>query len=146
MAWSKKETEQREANKPVEYSKEIGDRICFEITNGKSLRTVLKEDDMPVGSTFFYWLREHEDLQKQYARACEERTEAMLEDMQEIAESVDLKNGLSVQKARLQIDTMKWIMSKQKPKKYGDKLDLTSDGKALPTPIYGGKSGDTTGK
>jgi hypothetical protein len=27
-----------------------------------------------------------------------------------------------------------------KPKKYGEKLDLTSDGKALPAPIYGGIS------
>lgn len=143
MAWSKKETEQREAGRPSEFTEELAQRICFEITNGKSLRTVLKEDDMPSGPTVFKWMREHESFLKQYTRACEERTEAMLEDMQEIAESVDLKNGLSVQKARLQIDTMKWIMSKQKPKKYGDKLDLTSDGKALPTPIYGGKSGDT---
>lgn len=31
-------------------------------------------------------------------------------------------------------------MSKMKPKKYGDRLDLTSDGKALPAPIYSGIS------
>ena len=26
---------------------------------------------------------------------------------------------------------MKWVMSKMKPKKYGDKLDMTTDGKAI---------------
>ncbi len=31
-------------------------------------------------------------------------------------------------------------MSKMKPKKYGDKLDMTTNGKDIPQPIYGGKS------
>lgn len=32
---------------------------------------------------------------------------------------------------RLQIDTRKFLMAKMKPKRYGDKLDLTSDGEKL---------------
>lgn len=144
MAWSKKETEQREAGRPSKYTEELAALFCARISNGESLRKICKDEDMPSAPTVFNWMRTHEVFLKQYARACEERTEAMAEDMQEIAENVDLKNGLSVQKARLQIDTMKWLMSKQKPKKYGDKLDVTSDGKALPTPIYGGKSGEST--
>lgn len=145
MAWSKKETEQREAGRPSVYSDELANTICALLAEGHSLKSICEREDMPVRSTVFKWI--HEDtngFMNKYARAKEESSDAFAEKMMDIAEEVDLKNGLSVQKARLQIDTMKWLMSKQKPKKYGDKLDLTSDGKALPTPIYGGKSGDST--
>jgi hypothetical protein len=33
----------------------------------------------------------------------------------------------AVQKQRLQVDTRKWLLSKLAPKKWGDKLELSSD-------------------
>jgi hypothetical protein len=36
-------------------------------------------------------------------------------------------NGDHVQRSRLRIDTRKWLASKLKPKKYGDKLELGGD-------------------
>lgn len=145
MAWSKKEEELRDSKRPIEYTQELGDLICEMIGDGLSLRTVLLEEGMPAGRYFFKWLRENTEFSKQYARACEERTEAMNEDIQHISDSVDEKNSNAIQKARLQVDTRKWIMAKMKPKKYGDKLDVTTDGKPLPTPIYGGKSSESSG-
>ena len=41
----------------------------------------------------------------------------------------------AVQALRVQVDSLKWVLSKIAPKKYGDKLDVTSNGKALPTSI-----------
>ena len=145
MAWSKKEQEQREAGRPSIYTDELALEICRRLSKGESLKSITDDTEMPDDNTVFKWI--HDDVngfKDKYARAKEESSDAYAEKMMTIAEEVDLKNGLSVQKARLQIDTMKWLMSKQKPKKYGDKLDLTSDGKALPTPIYGGKSGEST--
>lgn len=49
--------------------------------------------------------------------------------------SIEIKQDEMLGHRRLQIDTRKWLMAKMKPKKYGDKYDVTSDGKALPTPI-----------
>lgn len=37
---------------------------------------------------------------------------------------------------RIQVDTLKWILSKLIPKTYGDKLDVTSDGAALAAPAH----------
>ena len=46
-------------------------------------------------------------------------------------------NGLKqLDYARVAIDAYKWSAGKKKPKKYGDKLDLTSDGEAINTPTY----------
>lgn len=47
-------------------------------------------------------------------------------------------NNEFIQRSRLRVDTRKWLMAKMKPKVYGDKYDVTSDGKALPAPILGG--------
>lgn len=144
MAWSKKEQEQREREKPTEFSDELWLVICDRLSDGQSLRKICEDPEMPSKTSVFRWLRDNKKLSDQYARAKEESADSFAEDMLEIAREADVKNGNAVQRARLEIDTMKWLMSKQKPKKYGDKLDLTSDGKALPTPIYGGKSGEST--
>lgn len=128
-----------------EYTKEMGDLICDLISEGNSLRSVCNDESLPDKRTVFRWLRTHEDFCHQYARACEERTEAMAEDILDIADdgSNDLmtvkKGNLTYKvedkevtnRSKLRVETRKWIMSKMKPKKYGDKLDLTSDGKRI---------------
>ncbi len=145
MAWSKKEQEKLDRARPVEYTDELFLVICDRLSDGESLRKICEDENMPVKSTVLKWIRDKKELKDQYARAKEESADAFAEEMLQIADDVDLKNNNSIQQARLKIDTMKWLMSKQKPKKYGDKLDLTSDGKVLPTPIYGGKSGTNSG-
>lgn len=128
--------------RPTKYTQELADEISEGITLGSSIRTVCKPKHMPAISTFYKWIRTHEEFAKQYARACEERTEAMSEDILDIAddgtndymETDDGRaqyNGDSVQRAKLRVDTRKWLMAKMKPKKYGDKVDVTSDGEKL---------------
>jgi len=149
------DTPKHPGGRPSTYSEELAARICEEIAMGDSMRTVCKADDMPAMSSVFKWLREHKEFSEQYARACEERTEAMAEDILDIADDgtndwttkkgkdgreYEVVDNDVIQRSRLRVDTRKWLMAKMKPKKYGDKLDLTSDGKALPTPIMGGSS------
>ena len=129
--------------RPSIYTQELADSICTGIGNGYSLRTVCDAEDMPNMSTVFEWIRKHEEFSKQYARACEERTEFHQEAMLEMgdkaiahAEDADPKAaGAVVSAYKLKADNLKWHMSKMKPKKYGEKLDLTSGGEKLPTPI-----------
>jgi hypothetical protein len=146
--------ETRPAGRPSLYTQELADKICAELALGKSMRTVCRPDEMPDMSTVFRWLRTNNEFCKQYARAKEESTDAMAEEVLDIAddssndwmlvhkgkESFHMEDKEAVNRSKLRVDTRKWLMSKMKPKKYGDKLDLTSDGKVLPTPIYGGVS------
>jgi hypothetical protein len=135
-----------QVGRPNEYTQELADLICEGITLGYSVRTVLRPDSMPAISTFYRWIRENDEFQKQYARATEERTEAMSEDLLDIADDgsndymeAERKDGSSylainsenIQRSRLRVDTRKWLMSKMKPKKYGEKLDVVSDGEKL---------------
>ena len=142
--------------RPTKYTQTLADEICEGITLGSSIRTVCKPEHMPSIKTFYTWLRTHDEFLKQYTRACEERTEAMSEDIIDIADDgtndwVEVHgtdeqkeryslNGEALQRSRLRVDTRKWLMAKMKPKKYGDKIDHTTNGKDLPTPILGGLS------
>ena len=79
--------------------------------------------------TVFRWFRAHEDFRLQYANAKEASAEAMSEDILDLADgSLDVvrkgnekKANALAQSVKLQVDTRKWIMSKMKPKKYGEK-------------------------
>lgn len=131
--------------RPEIYTQELSDKVCQEIAMGYSLRTVCKKEGMPKLSTVFKWIREKPEFAQQYARATQERTEAMAEDMLDIADdgsndlmtiqkgdkSYEVENREVTNRSRLRVDTRKWLMSKMKPKKYGEKLDVMSDGKAI---------------
>ncbi len=133
----------RPIGRPTIYTSDLAAKLCNEIAKGKSLRKVCLAEDMPDITTVFDWLRIHKEFIQQYARATDERTEAHQElilDLgdEAIALSQELKGpqaNAAVQAVKLKADNLKWVMSKMKPKKYGDKIDMTSDGKALPTPL-----------
>lgn len=132
------ETPKNSKGRPSDYSKEIADKICEKLIEGKSLRSVCKEEEMPAPSTVFKWLREHKDFSEQYARAKQESSDAMAEEILDIGDEV-VADKDAVAKARLQVDTRKWLMAKMKPKKYGEQIDVTSGGDkiaVLPAELY----------
>lgn len=125
-----------------EEKKDMFELIIKDIEiNGLSLRKALQGKGTPSRTTFFEWLNNSKELADQYARACEARQENKFEEILEIADNDDDvyydDNGnkkidaSAVQKKRLQIDARKWQLSKENPKKYGDKLDVTSDIKQI---------------
>jgi hypothetical protein len=116
--------------KPV-MSQAIFDEVCNRLEEGRSLRSVCSDDDMPHRRDVNKWINEVAGASDQYARACEERAETLFDELVDIAD-----NAQDAQLARLQVDTRKWYLSKVKPKKYGDRsqIDHTTDGKAFNAP------------
>lgn len=129
-----KEIAKNRMGRPSSYTQDTANEFCARIANGMSLRRACAEDDMPSAKTIFNWFESYPDFLQQYTRAKEASADALADDIQDIADDV-LKGNLDPQAARVAGDLKKWTASKLKPKKYGDKLDLTSDGKQLPTPI-----------
>jgi hypothetical protein len=135
-----KSTGSSKVGRPPIYTVELAEKICFELAQGKSLRTVCKMDGIPDGSTIFSWFRLHEEFSKQYARAKQEAADAMAEDILDISddnsedeetrinsktgEKYQVVNQDNIQRARLRVDTRKWLMAKMKPKKYSERLEL----------------------
>jgi len=116
--------------RPTKYTKELSETICEKLANGNSLASICRLDEMPERATVHRWLVTDKEFCDRYKVAREIQAEVYADEMENIAIEEE-----DVQRARLRIDTRKWIASKLKPKKYGDKIDVTTDGKALPAPI-----------
>lgn len=117
------------------YDKEKTLKVIFKnIEEGMSLRQALLIDGMPNRNTFFSWIDKDQEKSNQYARVCEARAETIFEDILRIADDQEDdvytdENGIVVtnhnviQRARLRVDSRKWMLGKMMPKKYGDRLE-----------------------
>ena len=147
-------TEQKPTGRPSTYTQEIADEICAGLAEGKSLRTVCSAEHLPCVATVFNWFRTKEGFLEQYTRAKEESADALTDEMLDIADdgSNDWMannsdeegklnyqiNGEHIQRSRLRIETRKWLSSKLKPKKYGDKITTEHTGVVGLIPIEEG--------
>lgn len=139
-------------HRPSIFTDALANTICARLSEGESLRHICKDDAMPCLSTVMYWLfdEDKKSFLEHYERAREIQAEMLAEELLEIADDstndymtrltsegdgVEVVNPENIQRSRLRVDTRKWVASKLRPKKYGDKLDLTTDNKALPSPI-----------
>ena len=109
--------------RPTIYTKELAAHICKRIMDGESLASITRDDDMPVRSTVHKWLTERDEFSDKYKEARDAQADTYTDEMEDIARDPTL----DVQRARLIVDTRKWVASKLKPKKYGDKLDLDAN-------------------
>lgn len=94
--------------------------ILSELADGKSLRSICRDDNMPVVSTIMKILSNDAEFAEQYAHARRAGDDAMAEDIQAIADDGELDPN----DRRIRIDARKWLLAKRQPKKYGDKLDV----------------------
>lgn len=111
--------------RPSSFTKEIGDYICNEMAKGRSARDVLSDKGMPNRETLYSWVLKDEVFANQYARACRLRREERFDALENIVDTEQ-----DVQRARLKIDVIKWQLSKEEPKKYGDKQIISGDADA----------------
>ncbi len=146
-------TPKHAGGRPTTYTQELGQAICGRISQGESLRSICKEEGMPHISTVMKWNLDLDKKQfsEQYEAACNTRAELLFEELLEIADTpqegtetvtkgdlVEERKGDMLGHRKLQVDTRKWYLSKVMPKKFGDKLDLTSKDKALPAMVITG--------
>jgi hypothetical protein len=126
--------------RPSTYSLETVNELCARIVEGESLRSICRDEAMPGLSTIFKWLGEHPEFVEQYTRAKEEQAETLADEIVAIADEQDYEkieidgvplavkfDSTAVARNRLRMDARKWVASKLKPKKYGDKLELAGD-------------------
>lgn len=121
----------------MRYSKENKEKIfksiISDIENGESLRKSLSKKGRISSETFYRWLDDDEDLSKQYARASENRADAIFEEILEISnhseeDHTPFTGSNVIQRDRLKIDARKWMLSKMNPTKYGDKVQQEHSG------------------
>lgn len=125
-----KKAPKKKVGRPTKYTPQLAKTICDRIATGESVRSIGRDATMPSATVIFNWALFNKEFLEQYAQARMLQAENEFEELDEIA-----RTEKDLFRARLIIDTKKWALSKKLPKKYGDKLDLTSGGEKLPTPL-----------
>lgn len=101
------------------YSAEVLDALCGHIAEGMSVSAACAIGGTPSKSTVFRWLADSSkvEFRAAYARACEARSQRM---MNEILEIADMRGDDDhVERCRLQIQARQWTFAKMTPRKYG---------------------------
>lgn len=136
------------------YTPEIAERICTRLAMGESLARICKDRDQgfPNRLTVFQWLRKFPEFEVQYRQAREFHIDGVEDEILDMADNTEgdtiewlnPKTGEmevrtdheNINRSRLKVDTRKWWLGKQRPKKYGDKVTQEvsgPDGKDLVT-------------
>jgi hypothetical protein len=151
----RKKGERREVKgRPRLYNKEMADKICELLANGKSLTSICREEKFPCYGTVMRWLWEdrpyREDFLKCYDEARQQQAEFMADDTIDIADNgindyvtkIDEKTGREyevlnidhIKRSALRVHARQWAAAHLRPKKYGNQVSVTgADGKPLIT-------------
>jgi hypothetical protein len=95
----------------------MAELICDQLTDGKSLRQICQDPSMPARSTIFRWLREHKAFADQYAVAKQLQIYDLCDEMLDAARIREL-NDEGIQRKKLKIGALKWLVTKLSAKKY----------------------------
>jgi hypothetical protein len=123
----------KNVGRPTDYTQQLVEEICTEIAcSSKGIRKLcLENDHWPEPRSIYRWLKEHPEFCQQYARAKQSQIEALVDEILVIADEGEsdyimnaegkvVVNHEHIQRAKLRIDTRKWLASKLVPKVYGD--------------------------
>lgn len=125
------------ASHTVDNTDKYFEEVISDIIDGSSIRQAIKGK---FSAYAFYELLKDSQKAERYARATQIRADFMFDQIDEIADHTEedhtpFTGGNVVQRDKLKIDAIKWKLAKMQPKKYGDKIDVTSDGAAIAAPV-----------
>lgn len=126
--------------RPTDYTDKLADEICDVIScSNKGIKKLCEaNENWPHPDTIFLWLKTHKYFSDQYVRAKQLQIEVFIDEILEISDDnthdyISTSDGKKVidhehvQRARLRIDTRKWLASKLVPKVYGERTPENND-------------------
>jgi hypothetical protein len=122
----------------IEYDPVLGTEMLHRSADGESLASICRDEGMPDERSVRRWARKHGEFGDQYAIARRLGYEKRADELLEIADDasadwIETENGhrildnVRVNRARLMIDTRKWLLSMVLPKVYGDHVTVAGD-------------------
>lgn len=126
--------------RPTKYNTELGQEICETIASSSkgTKKLCVEHPHWPCQDTLFTWLKTYSEFSEQYAHAKRCQIEVLIDEILEIADDASqdqyvnelgalVSNPPAINRARLKVDTRKWLACKLVPKVYGNKIDIESD-------------------
>lgn len=119
--------------RPSTYTDEIFETICERLENGEVLKQICSDPEMPDRSTVLRWIATDDSRRRKYDQARYACVEYWADEIIQIATDgskdtvIDEKGRARcdhewVSRSRLRIETIRHLMAKINPSRYGDKL------------------------
>ena len=134
---------QRKMGRPSTYTEEVGKEVCLRMALGETVVDIQKDECMPSQADIYRWRQIHPDFNAAYARAREDQMHTWADEIialaddgtKDVLRDEDGKPVLKadgnpkmyrehIDRARLMIDTRKWLMAKVLPAVFGDRLQM----------------------
>ena len=120
--------------RPRVYNDELLYELCERIGNGERLQDICKDERMPSAFTVWHWVTLDPKFEAAYTAALNARAELKLDKMEAIAADGTHDNELDADaevptvkpnkealgRSQLRIDTIKWRLSRELPKRFGE--------------------------
>lgn len=126
----KVKAEPKKRGRPSIATPALKAKILERISAGESLYNIIKTKGFPKYTTILGWLDKDKDFAVQYARAREDQADTLADELMAIVDEkppVDAqgkRDSAWVAWQRNRIDARKWVASKLKPKKYGERQQI----------------------
>ena len=102
------------------------EKICLRVASKETLCQICKEPGHPAHTTIYAWMAQDVELAKMYNEARTTRAFSRGDKIDAITELV-LKGVLDANCARVVIDAEKWLMTREAPKAFGDRVAVEHD-------------------
>ena len=107
------------AERPTGFSEALAAEICRRLADGELLGDICRPTRMPSRDTVRRWQGENGPFRDRYAVARDQQADALADEAIHIARNAAAD---TVAVCRLQIDTIKWLIAKIAPRRYGEKV------------------------
>jgi len=114
------------------WTNEVASHICEDIESGLTLRAVAEKNGISK-ALILKKVASSPEFRDQYAHAMDVRTEVDCDALADEISQEPETNKFGVDSGwvawqRLRVDTMKWLLSKRNPKKYGERIQQDISG------------------
>ncbi|GEM_PF-745979 len=128
----------KNVGRPTTYTIKLAHEICEVIaTTSKGIKALCKENPhWPNSDTIYNWLAKNKEFSDHYARAKRQQIEVIIDEILTIADDASsdyvtndegrpVIDHEHINRAKLRIDTRKWLAAKLVPRMYGTVNDAT---------------------
>jgi hypothetical protein len=119
------DNEQHESRtgRPTLKTPELCAEICRRISEGETMKAILKTPGMPAWTTVHEWRHTDDSFAQALARAREQQAEIWAEEVKELTDE-ELPTHEAIGRARLRMQSRQWLAGKYNPT-YADKPSQT---------------------
>jgi hypothetical protein len=120
--------EGKKKGRPEIYTNELGEIVLSRLKGGESLIDICKDESLPNRETVYRWTVDNKDFSDAYYEARAGRAAWRADEIDRMTHNIEA-GLIEPVPAKIILDTYKWQLARENPRRYGDKVTAELTGK-----------------